>query len=431
MDDGALCGLVQLGRETRDLDYKRPAAWDPTDKASSCGLVKDILALANSRGGSIVIGVEETATGFLPTGLTPDQLKTWESTRVNNFVQNYASPAINVEVAKPNCGGVPFVVLLVPQFSQVPHICVKEYPGALTKPTLYVRTANNASEPVSAAQDLEDLLEQAVRTRQGQMLEAMREILTGSVAAPQRTDLQQFEDQIAAISATFGDPFPGREYDGYLTTVMFPARFDPRRFSVNDLRRAAADASVTLRGWPFISYQDGDRDVAVMNDGLRYELLDEQGFDRSDVYFRWDLKQSGLLIERRLLWEEGPQVKERHGRVVDSNTLAFYATEAIDALVRLYTALEVTTEDISLRIAFEGADGRTLATVSPNRLPLRPGHTAIEPVIRVEGVHPLAEWQAGLRDLATQMTFEILQRFQVTGGFSIREWVDKLLDRRL
>ena len=137
--------MVALGRERRDLDYKDAAAWNKDDKKACCAIIKDILAMANTLGGSIVVGVNETATGFDPVGLMPDQLKSWESTRVNNFVQNYADPPVNVEIAKPVCSGRQFAVLLVPRFRQAPHLCVKDYPEVLTKPALYVRTANNAS----------------------------------------------------------------------------------------------------------------------------------------------------------------------------------------------------------------------------------------------------------------------------------------------
>jgi hypothetical protein len=431
VDQNALCGLVYLGRETRDLDYKQAAAWNPTDKSACCAFVKDILAMANSLGGSIVIGVDDTSTGFVPTGLTSDALKSWESTRINNFIQSYASPPVNVQIAKPTCGTAQFVVLLIPQFRQSPHICFRDYPGVLTKPTLYVRTASNASEPVSAIQDMQDLIERAVRTRQDQLLEAMREILTGAAVARQPSDLEQFDAQNAEVSATLSDPFPGKGYDGYLTAAMFPARFDAQRFSIDDLRRAAAEASVTLRGRPFLYYQEEDQDLVVMNDGLRYELIGQLGFERLDFAERWNLKQSGLLVQRVLLLEEALRAQGRLERIVDPNTLTFYVTEAINSLVRLYTALEVENEDITLRITVEGVQGRALQVFWGSRTPLRPGHTAKEAVIRVEGVHPLAEWQAGLRDLATQMTFEIIRRFQVAGGISIREWVDKLLDRRL
>jgi hypothetical protein len=431
VDQNALCGLVYLGRETRDLDYKQAAVWDPNDKAACCALVKDILAMANSLGGSIVIGVDDTPTGFVPTGLTPDALKSWESTRVNNFIQTYASPPVNVQIAKPTCSTAQFVVLLVPQFRQSPHICFRDYPGILTKPTLYVRTASNASEPVSAIQDLQDLIERAVRTRQDQLLEGMREILSGSAIARQPSDQEQFDAQIAEVAATLSDPFPGKGYDGYLTAAMFPARFDAKRFSIDDLRRAAVEASVTLRGHPFLYYQEEDQDLVVMNDGLRYELIDQLGFERLDFAERWDLKQSGLLVQRVLLPEEALRGQGRLDRIVDPNTLTFYVTEAINTLVRLFTGLGVANEDITLRIAVEGTEGRSLQVFWGSRLPLRPGHTAKEAVIWIEGVHPLAEWQAGLRDLATQMTFDLMRRFQVSGGISIREWVDKLLDRRL
>ena len=92
-----LCRQVTFGQETREFDYKAPASWDESDKKACTALVKDILALANAAGGRIVVGVHETNHGFDFSGLKPAQAGTWETTRLNNFVNIYADPAVNLQ----------------------------------------------------------------------------------------------------------------------------------------------------------------------------------------------------------------------------------------------------------------------------------------------------------------------------------------------
>jgi len=72
-----LVTIVRRGFEGRDLDYKAPSKWDTSDKKACCNLVKDVLAIANTSGGFIVIGVDETDKGFVLTGLTIEQLASW------------------------------------------------------------------------------------------------------------------------------------------------------------------------------------------------------------------------------------------------------------------------------------------------------------------------------------------------------------------
>lgn len=50
-------------------------SWDPKDKKSSCDLVKDIIAIANTEGGCIVIGVAEKNEGFELVGVTSEHAR--------------------------------------------------------------------------------------------------------------------------------------------------------------------------------------------------------------------------------------------------------------------------------------------------------------------------------------------------------------------
>jgi len=130
------------------FDYKAATVWDEKDKKACCEFVKDILAMANTQGGFIAVGVSEQSGGFTFDGLTDTQADSFETSRLNRFLQNYTEPPINTLLRKIAHDGKSFVLIEVPPFPSTPHICQKEYPGTLTAPTLYVRTDNNESAPV-------------------------------------------------------------------------------------------------------------------------------------------------------------------------------------------------------------------------------------------------------------------------------------------
>src|SRR5438270_12075897 len=77
-----LIRFIEAAGESTNIDAKGPMEWDGGE--ASAGLTKDILALANSRdGGVIVIGKDEPADGrFVLTGLTEAQASSFDTTRV-------------------------------------------------------------------------------------------------------------------------------------------------------------------------------------------------------------------------------------------------------------------------------------------------------------------------------------------------------------
>jgi len=136
--DQTLIDLIVRGYESPEVDYKGPMSWNEKDKNKSCEIVKDILAMANSKGGFLIIGVSEKNGTFEPEGLNDDQVKSFESTRLANFVQRYADPPINVTMQVVENEGKRFVIIQIPLFSAEPHICTKDYPSVLSTPTFYI-----------------------------------------------------------------------------------------------------------------------------------------------------------------------------------------------------------------------------------------------------------------------------------------------------
>lgn len=430
-----LCSVVRRGEESKDLDYKAAALWDETDKKACCELVKDILAIANTLGGYIVIGVSEVGGRWLWGGLTEQQLKSWDTTRINRFLQNYADPPINLRLQKPQCGGKDYVVLVVPRFSDTPHICQRDYPGVLAVPSLYVRTDNNESSPLKASADFRSLIEHAVRGRQDQMLEAMRSVLTGASLTASPSDRDRFSEQVdsALVEAKETDPFAGKGYEGYFVSAMFPSQFQADRFGLDQLTRAAAAAQVNYRGWPFLFYQPDGQTTVVMNDGLR-TLKAWQPWGNFDSYDFWVLRRSGLLVHKTLLGEEARELRGRNDRkIIDPTEIILYITQAIDALVRLYTKLGVVDEDITWRVSLIGARNRQLKATRPAVAWWYDGYVAQTPAITYEHTHSIEDWRAGFIDLAMETSREIFLRFQWLDPTEdmLRFWIAKLLERRL
>ena len=95
-----LTNLILHPYESKEHEFKAAMIWDGHDKKSCCELVKDILAIANTKGGFLIIGVKETDNGFSPEGLSSEQIASFQSEEINRFTQRYAEPPINTTLQK-------------------------------------------------------------------------------------------------------------------------------------------------------------------------------------------------------------------------------------------------------------------------------------------------------------------------------------------
>lgn len=402
--------ILLSGIERKDLDYKAANAWDESDKKACCEIVKDILGMANTDGGYVVIGVAEEQGVFKWTGLTADQLATWDTSRLNRFLQNYAEPPINARLVKIENEGATFVLIEVPVFSDTPHLCQKGYPGVLTAPALYVRTDNNETAPVSSSADFRAVVERSVRNRSDRLLESFRAILTGSADAASEGDRDLFEQQIAEAfeSAASRDPYPDKGYTGYYQCVAAPSRFVRDRFPLPYLRGAADKASVNYRGWPFLFVDE--QHTYVVQDGIETTVQTDD-FNGNDMYDFWQLRCSGLLVHQALMREECMARHQEVGAFAAVTEVVSYVAEAVDSMGRLYTALDLAGEDISLELRLRGTNERVLRSIDPGKAPLRGVYASRVPSIAVGKVATLEEWRAARVDMAAELAREVFLHF--------------------
>lgn len=408
--------ILLRGYESKDLDYKGPSRWNEGDKKACCQIVKDILGMANTRGGFIAVGVAEVGDGFALQGLTQEQAESWDTTRLNRFVQNYADPPINSLLRKVRHDDRTFVIIEVPQFSDTPHICQKDFPEVLSAPTLYARTDNNETAPIRSSSDFRAVVEQATRNRSDALLNAMRSILTGGVrpesaAAPSASEqfLRQRSDAVVRFEAI--DPFKGNGYAGYREACFFPEQFESNSFTLQQLRTSAEHAHATFTGWPFLFIHRNRPDATyAIQDGLETLIAtqDFAGHDRCDF---WRFQQSGLFYQRTLMWEESSKNQNATElRAADFGAIAMYAGEAVHCLTRLYDGLVDDDQELSFAMRLLGTEGRQLTTFEPGRA-WWGEFTCRLPELEVVLKHPLADWRAGLVDYAVEAAKEIFLRF--------------------
>lgn len=405
--------VLLRGHESKEQDYKAASAWNEGDKGACCAIVKDILAMANTLGGYIVIGVSEQPTGFSWDGVSPDQAKTFDTTRLNRFLQSYTDPPINARLIKVPHDGRVFIMIEVPAFPDTPHVCQKEYPGVLTSPTLYVRTDNNESAPLRSAADFKSIVERAVRNRGDALLASFRAILTSGSTQPEPSARDQFLARRNEAISRFDQVNPIRSEEpllGYLEATFFPDAFDASRFALESLREVAQRAHVSYTGWPFlyISPTDPERTYAIQ-DGLE-TLVSTKDFVNNDLLDFWRFQQSGFFFHRTALRPTHAIVSGRTVAVAEVDNIALYAAQAIDCLIRLYDGLFDDSEYMSLIVRALNTQDRALVN-SLGSMPLGRAYTCRVPEITVERRLPLAEWRAAVIDLAVNMARDVYLRF--------------------
>jgi hypothetical protein len=433
----ALVEVIRRGFESKDIDYKGPMAWDERgNRKGCCELVKDILAMGNIGGGYLVIGVAEKDEGFEWVGLTGAELATFDTTRVNQFLQNYADPPINCKVVKVSVDEKTYVVVEVPGFADTPHICQKDYPGVLVTPALYVRTDNNESAQLKSSSDFRNLVEQSIRRRQDRLLESFRAILKGTSSLDTGGEaFNKFQKQLDSALQRFCeiDPYREKGYTGYREMWCHPLQFEAGHVSLEQVRICAERAMVDFRGWPFLFISNQRPDcIYAIQDGLE-TLVNFQDFSDQDRVDFWRLHQSLFFYQRVLMWEESYARRHDTAPVMDVDALTMYAAEGLHCLTKLYENVLAPTDDVSVSFRITGTEGRLLQVIDSSRFPLRMSYTARIPEIKYEKVLPLADWRAGLVDHAVDICKYVFERFNWTmpNLAASRDVIERMLSRTL
>ena len=157
--------LLHLGFESKDLDYKDMISIE--DKGSRASLAKDVIAMANSGGGTIIIGVKEETPGiFKLIGVPRSSLNLYETTRINNAIKKYIGSVIAVTVKKLLWRGKSYISLKVPSVvGTLAMACCDNEQARLYQGRIYIRTDAARSEEVQDSFEVSRIIERIVDER--------------------------------------------------------------------------------------------------------------------------------------------------------------------------------------------------------------------------------------------------------------------------
>lgn len=212
--------------------------------------------------------------------------------------------------------------------------------------------------------------------------------------------------------------------------LAHPEIFDERRFGIEALRQAAGRAEVLYRGWPFIFGHD------LRVEGARIEAAEEHGLTGEyQLSERWELHQSGLLIHRATLIEDGEAEAQAQGRVLDIVETLYHVGEAIGSIWRLYGTLAVPEDEaVTVRVRYTDLGGRRLTNAwkKSRGVGIRPEPTIAADIVEASRSLPLWRWRVYDAELASEIATDLFKQMGWTepNVESIRKTVFEFLGKR-
>ena len=147
-------GILTGGRELRNFEVK--GAGSRADTQLVVKVIRAGLSMGNLRdGGYVLIGLDDRRLEEMQPGLTENQAASWSFDDVARKFSEYSDPPLVFDLSElALTNGACVVLIKVSEFIDVPHICARQYDGALRKGALYVRS-RGAAETVEVCDPVE------------------------------------------------------------------------------------------------------------------------------------------------------------------------------------------------------------------------------------------------------------------------------------
>jgi len=287
--------IVYRGIETQELDYKAAQNWKRLSRAGKAKFARHAMAMANTRGGYIVVGVGEDENGNPNdyTGLTEAQLRSFDPSDVGRFINRYADPAIDFDIVRPEVDGKRYAIFVIRHFSGLPHVSSDHCGDVLQQGAFYVRTTDAQSRPAFRASELHGLIHRALRNQRQLLGRMIRGVLYEGKQFAEPDAEREFQKQIQDSEAECRQWYGPRRMREIccLDIAAWPTEFNEEAIDLSKLRKAAENVIMPFPGG--FSLLSGVRTHAYFtNDSLFCQHEPEE--DPAKFYF-WQLFRTGLF----------------------------------------------------------------------------------------------------------------------------------------
>lgn len=339
-DDARWAEIVHRGVESDELDYKSPMHWGRMNRAARAKIVRHCLALANTKGGYLVIGVGEDAAGrpAVYTGLSREELHSFDPTPVGEFVNRHVEPPIDFTIERPTVRRKRYAIFVIRPFATLPHVCSNSFETELQQGVFYIRTQDASSRAATRAIELHGLIQRALRNQREILGRMLRGLLYENRDAS-ASESQRFQDDIAGARQFFLHRHPpGAGQLRFELTAALP-EYDPERFRYAEVRQAAEGALVFYPDGVFLG-------PGALASGYRtntaFRMVHKKGEELCQ------LGRSGLLFYTRLI--DAPE------RRISFRGLTLLLAELVGFLSDFYVNLGLDEQLITLNLTMTGTD---------------------------------------------------------------------------
>ncbi len=403
--------LVRRGVESDVLDYKAALCWTKMSRQAKGKIVRHCLALANTKGGCIVIGVGEDASGHpsVYTGLNREEVHSFDPTTVGQFVNRYVEPPIELVIERPVVDGKRYAIFVIRPFRTLPHVCTNGIEGELQTGVFYIRTADASSRPAYRAIEMQMLIQRALRNQREELGRMLRGILyENRLSAEGSGDNEEFQAAVANSSVFFKrrkNP-PAGVPSLLVNLIVTPPRFHSEAFGLSALRRAV-DASLPSLPTPEFLDSDELKKAYLTNTSLR--ALSKKGLRM------WQVFKSGMF--HYIAYQPVPD------RELAFPLLVRKMAEAFRFLGSLYTELGYAEELLTISLTLDNTEDVRLV------LPEKPQARFLcrIPKISITMTRSAADLASGEAAHAARMTSEIAERFNISDQY-LRDLPGKIDD---
>lgn len=382
--------VVFRGIESDELDYKAAQSWTALSRAGRGKIIRHLIAIANTKGGFLVIGVGEDAAGrpSLYTGVTDEESASFDPTAVGTFVNRCVEPPIDFTIERPLIDGKRFVIFIIKPFAQLPHVCCNSVDTELSMGMFYIRTPEASSRPATRAIEMQQLIQRAMRNQREQLAKVLRGILYESGTFHGTSAQSQFADTINSSAEFFKRRKNPSKESSLFQLSLLPE--NPAAFDLTELRKAAIDA---WRWNPGINFFEGEtiENAYLTNVSLRF--MATQG------NWMWQVYKTGLF---HCIGAFPP------GDTIDGSSLRAWSLCIANFIGRLYAALGWQEEQPLLRVELFNVENKALVCG-----PGLPGICKIDK-IEFEFRRSAADLSAGSAAHAARLLKGIGERFNLT-----------------
>jgi len=402
--------LINSRTENKNLDYKQAMNWGTAAAHEKGALVKDILDMTNTQdGGRIIFGVRDA--DFEVVGLTEEDFRSFDTTRLLDFVNRYADPPSAVGVSKFTVDGQRIVALDVPEFAEVPTICKADLntpnnQAVLKRGATYMRTERASSESVSTADAMRDLMNRAVVKRGDQLLKMVERLIKGKPLELDEDAARQVDNEIQAGSQyLIENLLPEFAQSGRWETEFSVLPYVQERVpGFRAISEALQASQVTLRGWYFPHF---DRENTTNFARGVQSFTSGRGILRRHLE-GYRAYQSGVFVWKSEYWEDTEGRVPQGQKALSFIGVIFHITEFMLFAKRYYERL-APEASLQLRIKLTDTQGRYLISFGEGLL--FENYTCREPEVEVLLKCTATELAASWEELSRKATRHVYELF--------------------